>query len=99
MKFYSDILNKVFDTEKECVSAEKKYIAEQEAKKSAEKKKNEERAVAAKRVEAAQKAMREAQTAYRKELEAFCDKYGTYHYSTDSFDGVPHLFSSIFDLF
>lgn len=98
MKFYSDVLNKVFDTEKECVSAEKKYIAEQEEKKNAEKKKSEERAAAAKRVEAAQKAMHEAQTAYRKELEDFCAMYGTYHYSTDSFDNIPHLFSTLFDL-
>lgn len=98
MKYFSDVLNKVFETEKECVAAEKKYLSEQEEKKKAETAKRERRAEAAKRVEAAQQIMRDAQTAYRKELEEFCKEYGTYHYSTDSFDNIPHLFSTFFDI-
>lgn len=98
MKYYSDTLDKVFDTERECLAAEKQYLAAQAEKEEKEKQMKEERAVAAKRVEAAQKAMNEAQSNYRKELEEFCKKYGTYHYSTNSFDDVPHLFSTIFDI-
>ena len=51
MKYYSEILNKVFDTEKacreaelECKRAEEAKLREAEQKKLAEKKKKEERA-------------------------------------------------------
>lgn len=98
MKFYNEYLKRFYDTQEECVTAEQQYLAEQAEKEAKEKQKREERAVAAKRVEAAQKAMNEAQSAYRKELEEFCKKYGTYHYSTNSFDNIPHLFSTIFDI-
>lgn len=100
MKYYSEILNKVFDTEKECVKAEhehKKACAEkariEEEKKLAEKKKQEERAEDAKRVEAKIQAYIQAQSECRKELESFCKKHGSYHYSTNSFDDIPHLFN------
>lgn len=98
MKYYSERLNKVFDTEKECVVAEQEYAAEQKAKKEREAAKKQERATAAAKVEEARKAMVEAQNAYRKELESFCKQFGTYHYSTDSFDGIPHLFTTLLDI-
>ena len=46
----------------------------------------------AEKVEAARKAYLEAQKAYRNELEAFCKKYGTYHYTVTDADEVPSLF-------
>lgn len=98
MKFYNEYLKRFYDTQEECLAAEKQYLAAQTEKEEKEKQKKEERAAAAKRVEAAQKAMNEAQSNYRKELEEFCKKYGTYHYSTNSFDNIPHLFSTIFDI-
>jgi len=51
-----------------------------------------ERKAAATQVETARKAYLEAQKAYRKTLEEFCGKYGTYHYSTNSADEIPSLF-------
>lgn len=100
MKFYSELTNKVYDTEKACMKAEQEYKQAQAAKKRAEeekrlaeKKKQEERAEDAKHVEAARLAMVDAQKAYKEELEKFCSKYGSYHYTTTSFDNLPHLFS------
>lgn len=103
MKYYSEKLNKVFDTERECMEAEFK-VKEQEnlariQKEKAlreEKEKKEafaaERKVMADKVETARKAYLEAQKAYRNELEAFCKKYGTYHYTVTDADEVPSLF-------
>lgn len=99
MKFYSELTNKVYDTEKACMKAEQEYKQaleakkrEEEMKKLTEKKKQEERAEDAKRVEAKIQAYVQAQSECRKELESFCKKHGSYHYSTNSFDGIPHLF-------
>ena len=60
--------------------------------KQKEKEKNAARAEAAKRVEAARKAMVEAENAYKDELTSFCKTYGTYHATID----LPHLFSMFF---
>ena len=99
MKFYSELINKVYDTEKDCMKAEQEYKQaleakkrEEETKKLAEKKKQEKRAAAAKNVEAKREAMISAQREYREEIEKFCKEYGSYHFTTNSFDGIPHLF-------
>lgn len=99
MKFYSELIDKVYDTEKDCMKAEQEYKQaleakkrEEETKKLAEKKKQEKRAAAAKNVEAKREAMTNAQREYREELEKFCKEYGSYHFTTNSFDGIPHLF-------
>ena len=58
-----------------------------------------ERKEAAAKVDSARKAYQEAQKAYRAELEDFCKKYGTYHYSTNNADEVPSLFDWFNNLF
>lgn len=99
MKFYSELTNKVYDTEKACMKAEQEYrqaqaakMRAEEEKRLAEKKKQEKRAEDAKRVEVKREAMIKAQCEYREELEKFCKEYGSYHFTTNSFDGIPHLF-------
>lgn len=105
MKFYSEKLNKVFDTADACQRAEfeakekenleriQKEKALREAKERKEKEAAE-RKVMADKVETARKAYLEAQKAYRTELEAFCQKYGTYHYTVSDADEVPSLFDA-----
>ena len=86
MKIYSEVLNKMFDTEKECVEAEKaheKQLAEAEAKKKAL---TEERASRAKNVEDLYKQAVEAKAAYDKELRAFLDDYGSFHCTLKNVD-------------
>lgn len=105
MKFYSEILNKVFDTEKACLDAELTHkqaleakAREEEQKKIAEKKKQEERAADAKKVETLREEMVKAQANYRKAVEAFVEKHGSYHFSTNSSEKIPYLFGSLFDI-
>ena len=90
MKFYSEKLNKVFDTEQACVEAESAHdqaIAEAEAKKKAL---VEERATRAKEVEDLYKAAVEAKKAYDEKLRAFLKDYGSFH---ATFKNVDPFFS------
>jgi len=103
MKYYGEHTKQLYNTEKECMDAEfkakekeniEKIRKEREAAEAKAKKEQEaaERKAAAEKVEAARKAMVDAQAAYKKELEAFCEKYGTYHLSLSNLDEIPHLF-------
>lgn len=103
MKYYSEILNKVFDTEKACHDAElihkrelEAKAREEEQKRLAEKKKQEERAGDAKFVEQKREAMVHAQKEYREAIDAFVKKHGSYHFTTDSVEKLPHLFDLFF---
>lgn len=82
MKYYSETLNKVFDTEDELKTAEEEH----EKKYAVQLKKKEERAERAKEVEKAYKE-------YRKLLNAFIKDYGYYHQTIREDDGL-----SIFDV-
>lgn len=106
MKYYSEKLNKFYDTADACQQAEfeakekenlEKIERERKERELREKKEKAaaERKAAAEKVEAARKTFNEARKAYQAELGAFCEKYGTYHYSTDGKEEV----SSLFDLF
>ena len=76
------------------------YQKEQREKKEAEEKaKAAERKEDAAKVEAAQKAMVEAQNAYRKEIDNFCKKWKSYHFSTSDVKEIPTLFNSVFSDF
>lgn len=103
MKYFSEKLNKFYDTADECQRAEfeakeKENLAkiEKERKEREEKEKKEkvaaERKAAAEVVENARKAYLEAQKAYREALENFCGKYGTYHYTVENGEEIPSLF-------
>lgn len=91
--FYSEKLNKHFNTEEECLEAEKA----EEKKFELEKAKKEERAKAAKEVEDAFKAIEEAKKEAYELLTKFCEKYGPFHtsYSTENLNP----FRSVFDIF
>ena len=104
MKFYSEILNKVFDTEKACLDAELTHkqaleakAREEEQKKIAEKKKQEERADDAKFIEELRQEMVEAQKKYREAIDAFVKQHGSYHFTTNSVEKIPYLFESLLD--
>ena len=109
VKFYSDVTKNFYETEKECLAAEFKVKEEQNREKirkereaaienEKREKANAERKEAAARVEEARKAMTQAQTAYKNELDKFITKYGTYHYSTTNANEIPILFD-LFDSF
>ena len=110
IKIYSDKTNKFYDTVEDANRAEfelkeqenlekirkERELAEAKAQKE---KAAAERKEAAVKVDEARKAMIEAQKAYRTELEAFCKKYGTYHYSTNSADDLPAFFDWVGNIF
>ena len=94
MKFYSELLNKLFDSQEDCAKAEEAHKA-QVAKAEAEKKaKSEKRAARAKEVEEFYKAAVEAKKAYNEKLNAFIKDYGSFHFTTSE----PLPVSSLFDL-
>lgn len=111
MKYYSEKLNKFYDTADACQKAEfeakekenlEKIKKEREVALAKEKKEKEaaERKVAAEKVDAARKAVTAAREAcekaeenLRNELTEFCNKYGTYHFSSDKVeDFLPSFF-------
>ena len=103
MKYYGELTKRLYDTSEACEQAEtaakEKERLEKERKEHemalAKEKKEQEMAVRkedAAKVEAARKAMIEAQNAYRKALEAFCAKYGAYHWTSKSIRDIPTLF-------
>jgi len=97
MKYYSDVLRKFYDTEKDCVQAEAQYKKEQDEKAKAEAKKAETRKARAEEVEAAMKAATDARKKYEKLLNEFCKDYGTFHYSFNSKDeDLNTLFNFLF---
>lgn len=97
MKYFSEILNKCYDSEKDCLMAEEAYKTEQAEKKAKaeafEKEKKEMQA----RVNQAAEAVSAASRAYRKILSEYNKKYGTYTttYRTSS-DSLTDLFDMIF---
>ena len=104
MKYYSELTQKVYDTERDCKKAEQAFNFELEQKKKAEeerriaeKQKQEQRASDAKVIEQKREAMIHAQKEYREAIDAFVKKHGSYHFTTDSVEKIPHLFGTLFD--
>lgn len=75
MKFYSEVTDKIYNTEDELKKAE--FLVSEKKRKDANLKA--ERETAAKKVEDAFKAAAAAEKAARKELQQFTDKYGSFH--------------------
>lgn len=110
MKYYSEKLNRVFDSPDQCKEAETAYEKEQiqakleQARKEREEKERKEKEVAERKamaaeVEAARKAMVEAQHAYHEKIDAFIKKYGTYHMTWTNSKDAPTLFDLFDNLF
>ena len=75
MKFYSEVTDKIYNTEDELKKAE--FLVTEKKRKEANLKIG--RETAAKKVEDAFKAAAAAEKAARKELQQFTDKYGSFH--------------------
>lgn len=110
IKIYSDKTNKFYDSVDDANRAEfelkeKENLAkiEKERKERELKEKREqaaaERKAAAEKVDSARKAYAEAKKVYSEELEAFCKKYGSYHYTTNGKDDIPTLYDIIDKIF
>ena len=91
MKYYSEILKKAFDTEKDCLKAEKEHEEKVAAQKIAAETLAKERKARAKEVEDALEKVQEARENYLKVLKDFCKDYGAFHYSWTSDKVKPSL--------
>ena len=84
MKYYSEELQRTFDTEEECVTAEKEYLQKLEDAKNEQLKLKEEKTARAKEVQNAYEAWIEAEKNYKSLRNDFIRDYGYFHatYST-----------------
>lgn len=90
MKFYSEKLNKMFDTQELCAQAESEHDKALEVAEAKKKALAEERATRAKEIEELYKAAIEAKKAYDEKLRAFLKDYGSFH---ATFKNVDPFFS------
>lgn len=97
MKFYSETLKRLFETEAECKEKESLYLKEQEEKKEREKKLTDEKRARAHEVSEAYSKVREMQKTYIKLKNKFIQDYGYFHMSYRDIDDIPYV--DIFDLF
>lgn len=101
MKFYSEVLDKLFDTAQEALKAEEihqKKVDEEKAKKA---KLDEERKTRAKEVEDAYKAAVDAEKKYADLKQKFIKDYGAFHmtYRDNGKDGWSTFFEEFLNLF
>ena len=96
--WYSELLDKTFESEEECIAAEEKENEKLEAEKAKKAERKE-------RAEAVEKAFRDADEAYknaRTKLNDFIKDYGAYHQTykvTKPAKSLFGLFFNDFDLF
>lgn len=81
MKYYSDKLDKLFDSAEECSQAEKDYDTQIAEKKQHELQLKEERSTRAKEIDEARKALEAASKHYHELIHAFVKDFGSYHHS------------------
>lgn len=100
MKFLSEITKKAYDTQEECVAAEKEFQEKVLKKTEEEKLKKEQRAKRAKEVEEAYKAVIEANKVFNEKRNAFIKDYGSYHMTySNTQDTINDIFETVFKFF
>ena len=79
MKYYSEVLKKAYDTEKECIKAERDYEAKLAEAEKQKKELADARKARAKEVEDAYKVIVDAQKHYNELKSKFIKDYGSWH--------------------
>lgn len=98
MRYYSDVTQQFYETEKACLKAEQAHTAAARKKEEEERRKSEERKARAQEVETARKALDEARRKYDKLLADFCKDYGSYHYSISTPTSLSDYLDTLFNL-
>lgn len=96
--YFSEVLNKRFDTEEACLQAEKEYAEKIAAQKEAEQKLKNEKAARAKDIENAYKAYKDAEKKYLELRNKFVEDYGQYHMTVREESPITS-WSDLFNLF
>ena len=79
MKYFSEKLNKVFESEQECVDAENKFELAKQEKEEKEKRLTQERKERAHEIEEQYKKIMDDRKEYRKLVDDFIRDYGSFH--------------------
>lgn len=79
MKYFSEKLNKVFESEQECVEAENKFELAKQEKEEKEKRLTQERKERAHEIEEQYKKIMDDRKEYRKLVDDFIRDYGSFH--------------------
>ena len=100
MKYYSESLRKLFNTEKELLAAEAEVKKAEAAKLEAERVKKAQRSAKAKEVEQAFKDAATAQSKAYSLLKQFTDTYGSFHMSYSNVDpeNTEHSLNNFLDI-
>ena len=96
MRYYSDVTQEFYETEKACLKAEQDHTVAARKKEEEERKKSEERKARAQEVEDARKALNETRKKYDKLLADFCKDYGSYHYSISTPTSLSDYLETLF---
>lgn len=99
MKYYSELINKVFDTQAECEQAEEALVAKQKAEEEKQLALKNEREARSKEVVEAFKKAREAEAEAQKLLKEFVKDYGSFHMSYNGKSSIPSMFDVLNDFF
>ena len=94
MKYYSDMTHRVYDSVEALEAEELKIKQTEEAKRKAKEEADRKAAELKTNRAAAAKEVEEAYRNYMKKLNAFCEKYGTFHMSLDGSD-IASIFRMI----
>lgn len=100
MKYYSEVLDKMFDDDKALIKAEDEHQKAIEEKKAHDQKLADERKARAKEVEDALKEAQAAEKKYWELRNKFVKDYGAWHISyKDTSDGITTIFNELFKIF
>lgn len=88
MKYFSEKLNKVFESEQECVEAENKFELAKQEKEEKEKQLTQERKERAHEIEEQYKKIMDDRKEYRRLVDDFIRDYGSFHCTFKSSEPV-----------
>ena len=88
MKYFSEKLNKVFESEKECEEAENKFELAKQEKEEKEKRLTQERKERAHEIEEQYKKIMDDRKEYRRLVDDFIRDYGSFHCTFKSSEPV-----------
>lgn len=95
--FFSDILNRTFDSKEKCLAEEAKYVQAKKEKEEKERKASESRKADSEKVKAAFELYKKNYNEYLSLRNEFIKKYGSYHMSFTDIEEMP-LMIDVFKL-
>lgn len=99
MKYYSELVNKIYDTKEECEKAEEALAAKKKAEEEKQLTLKNERETRSKAVVEAFKKARETEMEANRLMKEFVKDYGSFHMSYNGKSSLPSMFDVLNDFF